>query len=183
MKKTSGVMVFVIILLLAASLGTAGQTQGASIIVLKKGHFQVSGELVAVKPDSLVLLLNRGNPGADVSVNVRDIAEIRILRKSKALLGAGIGLLAGVAVAMAVVKRLPVEQPNSLTGLLETAMGGRWRNGSAVLLCPAAGAFVGLAIGGAASADKVYHVENMDEQTVKSMLKSLSQKARVKSIQ
>jgi hypothetical protein len=51
------------------------------------------GELIAVKKDS-ILLLDRYS-GADVTVDLREIGVIKIVRKSKALQGIGLGLLIG----------------------------------------------------------------------------------------
>jgi len=46
---------------------------------------QIEGELITVKPNSLLLL---DTEGKDVSIDIGDIKVIRIVKKSKALLGA-----------------------------------------------------------------------------------------------
>jgi hypothetical protein len=65
--------------------------QGAIVITKKDGQ-QIEGELITVKPNSLLLL---DTEGKDVSVDIADIKVIRIVKKSKALLGAGLELLIG----------------------------------------------------------------------------------------
>jgi len=52
------------------------------------------GELIAVKPNSLLLL---DASGKDVSADIADIKAIRIMKKSKFWTGAGIGVLIGGA--------------------------------------------------------------------------------------
>ncbi|MGB6865507.1 MAG: hypothetical protein WBE11_07415 [Candidatus Aminicenantaceae bacterium] len=68
-----------------------GQKPGAKVIIQKIDGQQFRGELIAVKQNSL--LLKEYESGGDITVDVEDIAVIKIVKKSKALLGAGIGLL------------------------------------------------------------------------------------------
>lgn len=72
---------------------------GAKLIVTKKDGWQMEGELITVKPNSL-LLLDAG--GKDLSVDIADIKVIRTVKKSKvgkgaltgSLIGGGLGVLA-----------------------------------------------------------------------------------------
>jgi hypothetical protein len=64
---------------------------GANLIIQKINGQQIEGELITVKPNSLLLLDRKS--GADVSVDIADIKVIRIVKKSKVLEGAGLGLL------------------------------------------------------------------------------------------
>ena len=58
----------------------------------------IKGELIAVKANSLLLL---DSEGGDVSVDLADIREIKIVGKAKTTVIAGLGLIGGVAGALA----------------------------------------------------------------------------------
>ena len=77
-------------LVLPAGL-SAKERRGADLIVTKLDGSQLSGELIAVKRDSLLLLSN----GRDESVDLADIKTVRIVKKSLAGKGALYGFLAG----------------------------------------------------------------------------------------
>jgi len=69
---------------------SAGERRGANILLaLKDGH-TLAGELIAVKPESLILI---SPTGKDESVGLADIAVITIVRKSKAWQGFLIGFV------------------------------------------------------------------------------------------
>ena len=74
---------------------SARERRGANLVItLKDGHL-IGGELVAVKPDSLLLL----SPAAkDESVDLAGIKNIRIIRRSEALMGGVCGFLAASVV-------------------------------------------------------------------------------------
>ena len=55
---------------------------GANLIIQKINGQQVSGELITVKPSSLLLL---NTEGKDVSVDIEEIKVIRVVKKSKRL--------------------------------------------------------------------------------------------------
>ena len=71
----------------------AGARRGTNLVVTRLDGTRVSGELIAVKPTSLLLLA--GN-GVDASVELSDIKSVRILRPSRAGLFAGIAGAAGL---------------------------------------------------------------------------------------
>jgi hypothetical protein len=89
---------FVCILIVATLVRPAGLSakdrKGADIVVTKTDGSQFGGELIAVKRDSLLLL----SAGMDLSIRLADIREVRVVRKSHALLFAGIGAAAGATV-------------------------------------------------------------------------------------
>ncbi len=68
---------------------------GALLIIHKIDGAQIKGELIAVKPNSLLLL--DSETGADVSVDYGKIKVITIVKKSKTAKGIGFGLLIGGA--------------------------------------------------------------------------------------
>jgi hypothetical protein len=72
---------------------SAKPRRGADIIVTRLDGSQHEGELIAVKTDSLLLL----SAGKDLSIDIADIRAIRIVRKSRAGLFAGLGGAAGLA--------------------------------------------------------------------------------------
>jgi len=90
-KKFIALFLVFSLVMLSANL-YAEERRGAKLIVTKKDGWQIEGELITVKPNSLLLL---DMEGKDVSVGIKDIKVIRIVKKSKALLGAGIGLSDG----------------------------------------------------------------------------------------
>jgi len=90
MSKKLLVLVLVCILIFPLGLA-AKEKKGADLIIQKTDGTQIGGELIAVKENSL-LLLDRES-GVDVSVDVKDIIVITIVKKSKALQGAGLGFL------------------------------------------------------------------------------------------
>jgi hypothetical protein len=88
----TGTAVACLILVLPGAL-SARERRGANLdVTLKDGH-HVAGELVAIKPDSLLLLdLTTGH---DASVALDEVSVIRIARKSKALTGLLVGFVPG----------------------------------------------------------------------------------------
>lgn len=88
---------FIAVVIMAGLLGlpaglSAKQRRGADLVVTKLDGAQVSGELIAVKPESLLLLDAAGH---DESITLAEIKSVRIVRKSKAGLFAGLGGAAG----------------------------------------------------------------------------------------
>ena len=71
----------------------AKDRRGANLIVTTKDGGQFPGELVAIKPDSLLLLDDV--TGHDRSVALDDVSVIKIVRKSKALTGLLVGFVPG----------------------------------------------------------------------------------------
>ena len=76
---------------------------GTNLVIQKKDGRQISGELIAVKENSLLLLDSES--GADVSVDIKDIKVIK-MKKSMTRLGMGIGCVAGVLTGLGSAKAL-----------------------------------------------------------------------------
>jgi hypothetical protein len=151
-----------LILVLPGSL-SARERRGANVIVtLKDGHFS-AGELIAVKPDSLLLLA-----GKDESVDLIGIRSIRIVRKSKAGLGGVYGFLAGALIMGIAVALDPIE------GGAGDAIGlGIFFGGIPV-------GFIGLGVGAIAGTDKTIQFEGKSESEVRQALAYLRKKARIR---
>ena len=77
------------------STSASADKMGAGLRILKKDGASVEGELIAAKVRVLVLM---GSSGECIGVGFDDIGQIMIIRKSKALDGAGIGLLGGAII-------------------------------------------------------------------------------------
>lgn len=90
-KKFIALFLVFSLMMLSASL-YAKERRGAKLIVTKKDGRPIEGELITVKPNSLLLL---DTEGKDVSVGIADIKVIIIVKKSKAGTGAFIGVLVG----------------------------------------------------------------------------------------
>lgn len=94
-RSTGRIVAFLLILgLMGLPAGlSAGGRRGAELLVTKLDSVQVTGELVAVRPDSLLLF----SAGRDLTVDLADIETVRVLRKSRTLLFAGLGGALGLA--------------------------------------------------------------------------------------
>ena len=97
MKRKPGMLglsaLFVSILLQPAVL-SAKTKRGATLLVTRLDGRQYKGELIAVKPEGLLLLTADGNAP---TVDRADVKSVRIVRRSRAGLFAGIGGAAGLA--------------------------------------------------------------------------------------
>jgi len=153
-------MVLVFLILALPGALSARERRGANIIVtLKDGHFS-AGELIAVKPDSLLLLA-----GKDESVDLVGIRSIRIIRKSKALLGTGCGYLASLVATTIYAKIIAAD--DDMAGL------------SGLVFLPA-GLGIGLLVGAHAGKDKTIQLDGKSESEVRQALSYLRGKARVR---
>ena len=166
------ISLFLVLFLMMLSINLyAKERRGAKLLITKKNGQQIGGELITVKPNSLLLL---NNEGKDVSINIEEIKVIRIGKKSKALrigivgflVGAGLGALVGY---MTLYEFLEGYNPK--------------RDGSNV----AVGAMIGGCIGaisgvllGVVEGDKIIHFEGMTDLEIRDTLGKLRKKARVR---
>ena len=123
----------------------------------------IKGELITVKPNSLLLL---DTEGKDVSVDIADIKVIRVMKKSKPLLGAGIGFLIGAI--SAIIIGISVEW---------ASLAGTFR---AIGLFGGIGALLGAGIGAVAGTDKTIRFEGMSDLYIQEALDKLRKKARIR---
>jgi len=176
----------IIAMFLAFSLSTfslnlfAKERKGAELVVELRDGQQVRGELITIKKDALLLL----NPeGADIGVNIDDIREIKVLKKSKALLGVGFGFLVGgssgvlIGLAMGDTEQSEGFDP---TMFWETAEFKALLFG---LLGGMLGAVIGGTIGASAGASETIQLEGKSEAEIKEILVDLHKKARVRDYQ
>jgi len=132
----------------------ANERRGAELVIQKIDGQQLKGELIAVKKDSL--LLKESKSGVDVSVDVKDIRVITIKKKSKALLGAGLGLLAGIGLGAVYGNAKEPEGTDSP---------GAYKYYGAIVGAPL-GLLLGLAIGGAIGGDEKLEIGLYEQKKV-----------------
>jgi hypothetical protein len=148
----------------------AKERRGAKVLITKRDGKLFEGELITVKPTSLLLLTKEGK---DQSVDIADIKVIRVINKSKILSGAGPGLLIGGGTG-------------ALIGFLsgdDSGYVGLSAADKALVLGIGLGT-IGLLIGGVggafAGADKTFLIEGKHPVVIKSALNYLRKKARVR---
>lgn len=138
----------------------AGERRGAELVVTRLDRSRVSGELIAVKPNSLLLL----SKGTDVSVGLGEVLEVRIVRRAPTVLLTAAGFLLG----------------SGIVGMTsEPADEWGW---AGAYLAGAAGAAGGLASGLIAGADRWFPVAGESEAAVAfhlDRLRGLSREGRL----
>ena len=138
---------------------SAKSKRGADLVVTRLDGSQVSGELIAVRSDALLLL----SGGADISVGIAEIASIRIARRSRALPGGAL-VGAGIAGGMIAISEQTTEEE------------------AGVILAIPLGALVGMALGAVAGSDTSFPVAGEQEAaTARNMdrLRAYSREARL----
>ena len=181
------ISLFLVFSLMALSVNLyAKERRGAKLIIQRRGDqvqtrykdtpwetsamTGIRGELIAVKPNSLLLL---DTEGKDVSVDIADIKVITIVwKKSKALLGGAIGFGAGALLAPFLFSFLfpAFHEEYGVPGILLIEM----PVGSAI------GAITGALIGGNAGRDKIIQIEGMSDSEIQEALDKLRKKARIR---
>jgi len=158
-------LIFILVWILIFPLGlTAKDKQGAALLVEKKKGQWVRGELITVKDSSLLLL---SESGADVSVNIKDISKIIVVKKSRAMMGAGFGFLTGGVIGGIVADSW------------EKSHNGWGFGYTYVPVFAFIGAFIGAGIGALVGTDKTIQIEGKTELEIKEAMEYLRSKARV----
>jgi len=142
---------------------SAKERRGANLIVTRLDGSQLSGELIAVKRDSLLLLSN----GRDESIDLADVKTVRIVKKSLAGKGALYGFLAG---ALGGALWGSANQDSDV-----------WGNGTALVAgayVGAIGALSGLLLGSVAGLDSSFTVAGKPEAVVNEYWDKLRAHAR-----
>lgn len=159
MKKFIALFLVFSLLSLSGNL-FAKERRGADLVITKKDGQRVRGELIAVKENSL-LLKDRGS-GGDVTIDIKDIRVIKIVKKSEFLLGAGTGLLVCGGLGAAIHQIEPE---------------------LAAIIFGTIGFFIGGLIGVGAGLDKTIQIEGRYDLGVKMVLEKLRKKARIPDYQ
>jgi hypothetical protein len=166
MKKFYALFIIFFFLILQGNL--YAEKKGAEIVIQKRGGLNVRGELIAVKEDSLLLMERES--GSDVSVDIREIRTIVIVKKPKLNYGFFGGLLVGGA----------------LGGYLGVTMYGPREEALAVMLGAlgaAAFATLGGFIFGSASPGETIYFYGKSEPEIQDILEKLRNMARVRNLQ
>jgi len=157
-------LALVISVVMFCPLLEAKDRQGAHLKITNKDGGKLEGELIAVKPTSLLLL---SGGGSDVSADIAGIDTIIIVKKSKVATGLLIG--GGVGAAFGVI-----------AGIVSPGFTSR---GVAALEGAAVFGGVGAAVGGLTgliiSQPKTIEIGGMDESGAKAALEKLRKQARV----
>jgi hypothetical protein len=164
-KKIISLFLVFSLMMLSVNL-YAKERRGAELIITKKNGGKIEGELITVKPNSLLLL----NPeGKDLSVDIEEIKEIIIVKKSKA--GKGF-LIAGGGSTLLITATVFIVQPD-------------WdvSEGTALFRCAMYGLIIGTVgaiIGAVAGTDKTIQLEGMTDSEIQETLDKLRKKARIR---
>jgi hypothetical protein len=143
------------------------ENKGAEVLITRIDHSQISGELIAVKSNS-ILILNSEND-KDLSVPLTDIWTVKIIKRAKPLRGAGLGFLGGAATGFFYGLINPGDaEPDSLYPKL-------W-----ALVFSGPGILIGLITEGIFAKDRTYLIKGRPPQYQEADLKKLRSKARVK---
>ncbi len=171
-KKLVSLFLVISLVLLSANL-YAKERRGAKLIITKKNGYQTEGELITVKPNSLLLL---SITGRDVSIDIGNIKVIRIVKESKVLLGAGLGFLigAGVGAIVGLVADKVIDLGDYIWGPQDSALLGGAIGGTV-------GALGGGLLGERAGKDETIQIEGMtDFHEFRKALDYLRKKARIR---
>ncbi len=168
-KLTSLFLVFSLVALSGNLM--AKERKGAKLAIQKKDGQEVMGELITVKPDSLLLL---DSEGVDVSVDIGDVKAIKIVKRSKAYeLGLAAFLIAatirGVGHSMLRKEKVGTEP---MQHFFQASIGWGLYGG-------AAGIIIGMAMG----IDKTIKIEGKSDVEIDAALEKLRKKARVPNYQ
>lgn len=161
---------FLLSLFLFANSAEASPKRGAEIVVQKTDGNQIHGELIAVKKTSLLLLDIRSS--IDVSIEVKEIELIHVIRGPKTGLGAISGLLVGGAVGVAASGKGKEcgQCPNSSS---RTIVGGALVGGI--------GALIGALIGSSAGGNEIIIFQGSPPEEIEAKLEKMRSKARIKN--
>ena len=163
-KKFISLFLVFSLMMLSANL-YAKEKRGAKLIITKKDGQQVQGELITVKPNSLLLL---DTEGKDVSVNIADIKAIRVKKKSKILVGFIIfGSLGALLCAASAAANGDDGSPVGAAILGALYFGG-------------GGALTAVIEGAAAGKYKTIRIEGKSDKKIRKAVDKLRKKARIR---
>jgi hypothetical protein len=178
--KTKYLVFVLILILLFPSPTFTKERRGIKLQIQKKDGEFLAGELIAVKEESLLLI--DSDTDADVTVALDDIEVIEIFKKNNLLLGAGIGMVFGVAVGTASGFILGDDDPRS--GIEQGDFKSRTASEKALVNSILFG-LIGLIGGGIVGADtgktKTIYFSELTPEEKAETLKNLSSKALVRN--
>ncbi len=161
-KKFTALFLVLSLMMLSVNL-YAKERRGAKLLITKKDGQQIEGELITVKPTSLLLL---NTDGKDVSVGIADIKVIRVVKKSGAGIGAGIGFVIGAG--FVTILNLSLAEYDRISWFYVPLVGA---------ICSLPGLVIGAIIVGK---DKTIQIEGMTDSEIQETLDKLRKKARIR---
>jgi len=167
-KKLISLFLVFSLMMLSVNL-YAKERRGAKLLITKKDWQLIEGELITVKPNSLLLL---NTEGKDVSIDIADIRIIRIMKKSMAGEGALTGLLIGGGGLglIAFITNIGNEDHGPIASFIDT-----------IILIGLPLALIGAIIGAVSKGSKTIQIEGMTESKIKKTLDKLRKKARIRN--
>ena len=168
MKKSNKIIsLFLVFSLVMLSVNLyAKERRGAKLIVTKLDGQLIKGELIAVKPNSLLLL---DTEGKDVSIDIAEIKEIVLMKRVNALGGAIAGFLVGGLVG----GKISVSGESLFSERYdETALIG-------ILIGGALGLLSGILIVKNLAGKEKIQIEGMTDSEIQETLDKLRKKARI----
>jgi hypothetical protein len=179
-KKLLSLFLVFSLVMLSANL-YAKERRGAKLIITKKDGQQISGELITVKPNSLLLL--DSTTKTDISIDIKEIKVFRIKKKLKTFSGARNGLAAGVILAAlvegpdTVFIPIPAAAVTVFTfGFVQIKEAEFNTLGNYMLF----GLLSGAIIGSLVSIDKKIQIEGMTDSEIQETMDKLRKKARIR---
>ena len=163
-NKDVAITLTVVLAIALAGLPLAAVTKGATVEVTMADGNWVKGELLAVRSDFLLVYDRDARLGK--SLDLQQVAQVRVYRKPKLLAGLAIGLGVGLAVSIYNLKKIDHE---SLMPLFEIVR--------SFLPLPAAGLSGGL-LGAFGSIPSKYSLAGLSQQIVQRNLIRLKRFAR-----
>ena len=175
--KTAVLITLCLSLMLASSEMTAKERRGAQLKIFKKDGEYITGELIAVKTNALLLMDSTSS--ADVSVSLEEIESIEIEKKPRILLGAGLGLTIGAGVGVLTGFLFGGDEPEG------TEEPGEFKTRSASQKALSIGALFGIigAVGGGITGaytrgEEVIQIGGRSQQEIEMYLEKLRLNAR-----
>lgn len=160
-------------LLAASGRYAAGEKQGANIIVLKKSGQEITGELILVRKDTLVLM--ESETTMTIPVNIDEIEEIIIKKKSQLLKWTVLGTLVigGAGAAAGYMQGGDVGEAE-----YRYSAGDKARRG--FIIMGLGGLLLGGLIGATLGKDDIIQMADIPPYKIKIIMSKLNSLARVK---
>jgi len=172
-KKFISLFLIFSLVMLSANL-YAKERRGAKLIITKKNGYQTDGELITVKPNSLLLL---SITGRDVSVDIAEIEVIRVVKKSRIVEGALGGLLGGAVFGAVLAVMIALMIKAAVDGEGGVPLWFIWQGARPA---GAVGAIAGGVVGAFVGIDKEIQIEGMTDLEIQKTLDKLRKKARIR---
>lgn len=173
MKKLIALVLIISFIVAIPGYLAAKEKLGAEVIIETKDGELIEGELIAVKRESLLL---KSHLEEDMPVQIHDVVRIRIVNKSYALLGLGLGSVTGVLLGLVVSSS---ELRSVGLGINTIGFGKGIGPDLSAFGGGIIGGVIGLGLGVFAGIDENIHLEGKSESEIEDILEKLSKKARM----